>query len=280
MIQADLHNHTCHSHARDSVAAMFEAAKDKGLAWYGFSEHSARPLGYSYDPSVEYREHLAATFPDYVAAVRALRDRKPDGGPRVLLGLELDWLPAERPFLERAVRAESFDYVLGGIHYLGTWPFDAHEEDWTVLTEAACRAHYEAYFDTFAQLAASNLVRIIAHPDIIKIFSRPRFDAWLAEKDGSSLDRVRHALTALRDNGLVMEISSAGLRKSCGEIYPGPVIMRMAADLGVPVSFASDAHCTEHVAWQFDELARYAASFGYTRSHVPCGDTLHSLSFC
>lgn len=279
MIRADLHNHTCHSHARDTVRAMFETARDKGLAFYGFSEHSARPLGYDYKPPTEYRERLAATFSDYVSEVRELRDRTPDGGPQVLLGLELDWLPAERPFLEKAARAANFDYIIGGIHFLQTWPFDADAADWAALPDETCHAHYVAYFDAFTALAQSGLVNIIAHPDIIKIYSRPRFERWLAQKDGANTDRVRHALTALRDNGLLMEISSAGLRKACGEIYPGPAIMTLAADLGVDIAFSSDAHCTEHVAFAFDQLARYAASYGYQESCVPQGKQRLRLAF-
>ena len=31
MILADLHNHTCYSHARDSVRDMYQSAVNKGL---------------------------------------------------------------------------------------------------------------------------------------------------------------------------------------------------------------------------------------------------------
>ena len=63
-----------------------------------------------------------------------------------------------------------------------------------------------------------------------------------------------------------MEISSAGLRKPCKEIYPGPVIMQLAAELELSITFGSDAHCTQTPAYAFAELARYAASFGFTHS--------------
>jgi len=72
----------------------------------------------------------------------------------------------------------------------------------------------------------------------------------------------------VRDAGMAMEVSSAGLRKPCAEIYPGPAIMRLAADLQVPITFASDAHTTDQVAYAFSELAVYTASFGYCDSLV------------
>ena len=78
----------------------------------------------------------------------------------------------------------------------------------------------------------------------------------------------QRGLTAIRDNGLVMEISSAGLRKPCNEIYPHPAIMRLASDLGVKISFGSDAHCPNTPAYAFDQLEAYARSYGYTSSVI------------
>ena len=75
------------------------------------------------------------------------------------------------------------------------------------------------------------------------------------------------AVMALRDAGMAMELSSAGLRKACREIYPAPPIMALAAELGLPVSFASDAHGVDDVAHGFARLASYAKAFGF-REHV------------
>ena len=83
----------------------------------------------------------------------------------------------------------------------------------------------------------------------------------------------------MKDNGVIMEISSAGLRKPCKEIYPGPKIMALAATLGLAVSFASDAHCTGTPAFAFDQLARYASGFGYTHSQIVVNGAAQTMSF-
>ena len=261
MIVVDLHNHTRASHARNSVAEMVASAKGRGLTVYGFSEHSPRPLAYSYPK--EYRDHLQASFGGYVEDVLSFKRNDPE--LRVLLGMELDWFPADRGFMERAVAAYPFDYVIGGIHFLGTWGFDFTAEDWKGGPEF-CEEQYVAYFRTLRELALSGLVKIAAHPDIIKLFSIETFRNWL-DRPGS-LDLIAEALTAIRDAGMGMEISSAGLRKPCGEIYPGPRIMELAADLGVPITFGSDAHDADTPAYAFEQLAAYARSFGYTHSLV------------
>ena len=215
MIVADVHNHTNASHGKASVGEMYAAAKDRGLAVYGFSEHSPRPEAYSYP--VEYREHLRQNFVRYASEVMQLRALS--GSPKVLLGMELDWFPSERPFMEAAVAAYPFDYIIGGIHFLGSWGFDFTQDDWKISPQQ-CYTRYENYFRTLADMARSGLVDIAAHPDIIKLYSVDVFHQWLAMPE--SLALISEALTAIRDNGLVMEISSAGLRKPCNEDLSSP----------------------------------------------------------
>jgi histidinol-phosphatase (PHP family) len=240
----------------------------------GFSEHSPRPQGYDYP--TEYRETLRRGFPLYVDEVRALQ-----GGTslEVLLGMEMDWLGAEQDFVRQAVAAWPFDYLLGSVHFLGHWGFDATAKDWEPLDTPTRYAHYAAYFVAIKAMASSGLFHIAAHLDLIKIFSVQSFQAWLDSDTHNAKDAVRDALVAIRDAGMGMEISSAGLRKPCAEIYPGPVIMALAVDLGVPITFASDAHATDQVALYFDQLAAYAASFGYTHSVVFRGGACRKVPF-
>jgi histidinol-phosphatase (PHP family) len=56
------------------------------------------------------------------------------------------------------------------------------------------------------------------------------------------------------------------LRKECREIYPSPRIVQMAAQLGVPITFGSDAHAPTEVGLNFAEAVQLAHSAGYTHS--------------
>lgn len=261
MISADLHTHTRYSHAADSPADMYAAATAAGLAYIGFSEHSPRPGAFTYRH--EYRDKLIAHLPDYFREVRALRDNAKPGAPRALLAMEMDWLTGEEDFIRRACKAEEFDYLLGSVHFLGHWGFDDGDEAWRDADQQTCDARYEAYFTAWEAMIRSGLFHIAAHPDLIKIYSVERFRDWLSRPESRA--RVRRALVALRDAGMAMEVSSAGLRKACREIYPGPVFMELARELDIPVAFASDAHSVRDVARDFDRLADYARGYGYTR---------------
>lgn len=263
MITADLHTHTRYSHGADTAEDMYAAAAAAGLAYIGFSEHSPRPEGFTYRH--EYRDQLKAHLPDYFREVRALRDNAKPGQPRALLAMEMDWLDGEEGFIRKACKAADFDYLIGSVHFLGRWGFDDGDEPWRNAGQEQCDAWYEAYFTAWEAMLGSGLFQIAAHPDLIKIYSVDRFRAWLARPESRA--QVRRCLTALADTGMALEISSAGLRKACREIYPAAPIMELAAELDIPVTFASDAHSVRDVARDFDRLADYARRFGYTQ-HV------------
>ena len=94
MILADLHTHTKVSHGVATVEEMYAAARAAGLEYLGISEHSPLPPGFS---CRLYQEHFAEDFPALCDEVLALARR--EGSPRLLLGIELDWIPSNRLFI-------------------------------------------------------------------------------------------------------------------------------------------------------------------------------------
>lgn len=287
MIAADLHNHTLFSHGTATVAEMYAAAQRTDLEYFGFSEHSPLPPGYACGL---YRNgDLSGVFPRYAAEVLTLKAEvgpraagadevldmnavmKKDkavlpGGnrrPTVLFAMELDWIPARREFMEELVAVYPFDYVIGGLHYLGAWSIGSG--DWSD-GEAACFARYDAYYEEMARMAASGLVNIVAHPDFIKLHTHACFHAWL--RLPASLDKVERAVQAMARSGTAMEVSSAGLRRPYREAHPAPAIMALAARAGVRITFGSDSHSADTIAGDFDALAAYARSYGFTESMV------------
>ena len=280
MICADVHNHTIASHGLATVGEMYAAAKERNLRWYGFSEHSPLPPGYS---CPLYKGDLAVTFPAYAAEVMALREQTAclpgtqSASPRVLMGMELDWLPVNMPWMRDIIGHYPFDYIIGGLHFVGDVPVGS-PRCWGPVVERHERfARYDAYYEIMQGLAASGMVDVVAHPDFIKVCCYDDFQAWLALP--GSTDRIAAVLEAMRTTDTAMEVSSAGLRKPFHEPYPGPVIMRLAADLGLTISFGSDAHNTQDTGSHFSELAAYAAAYGFSRSRICVGRERLALDF-
>lgn len=281
MICADVHNHTIASHGLATVSEMFAAAQARNLVWYGFSEHSPLPPGYS---CPLYTGDLSVTFPAYVAEVMALREQTAShsfaghaDAPRVLMGMELDWLPVNMPWMRDVIARYPFDYIIGGLHFVGDVPVGSPRSWGPEVARAQRFARYDAYYEIMQGLAASGMVDVVAHPDFIKVCCYDDFQAWLALP--GSTDRIAAALEAMRATDTAMEVSSAGLRKPFCEPYPGPAIMRLAADIGLTISFGSDAHNTQDTGSHFDELAAYAAAFGFSRSRICVGRERVELDF-
>lgn len=273
MISVDTHIHTSFSHGKATVKEMYTAACERGMTVFGFSEHSPRPAGYDY-PS-DYKEKLTAAFPRYVAEVTDLKKESAD--VQILLGIEHDWMEAEKPYIQESLARYEYDYIIAGIHFLDNWGFDFSPKDWENKSTSEYYSIYSRYFSTMIAMAQSELFDIIAHPDIIKIFTPQIFHAWVETTDAKAI--IRDALTAVKEAGMAMEISSAGLRKMCKEIYPCPFLLEIAADLSLPISFGSDAHSTASVGYAFDKLAKYAQNFGYTESVFFKNRTLHKQTF-
>lgn len=274
MITIDLHTHTFHGHGSSSVVDMFMAGQAKGLKIHGFSEHSPRPLGYDY--TNEYREHLEKFFPLYIKEVQELqRIGKTETSYQVLLGMELDWLENELSFMQKCAAGYPFDYLIAGIHFLDKWGFDETPDDWAKLSESEKSHFYTTYYKTMIKMANSNMFQILAHPDLIKIFSVASFHAWLP----SNLKLVEEALLAVKEANMAMEISTAGMRKPCAEIYPCHPIMEIAQKINIPISFASDGHCVNTIAFNFTTLAQYAKEYGYSESLYFVQNKTHNIPF-
>lgn len=259
MIRADLHTHTWYSHGAATTAAMYAAAQKTKLDWFGFSEHSPLPPGYTCGL---YRHgDLGGVFPDYARQVMELR--RAAVRPQVLFGMELDWIPSHREFMEALAAAYPFDYIIGGLHYLGS--FSIGSGGWND-GEVARFARFEAYYEEMARMASSGLVDIVAHPDFIKLHAYNSFHRWLKRPD--SLCLVARALAAMAGAGVAMEISSAGLRRAYHEAHPAPAILKLAAAAGVSITFGSDAHTTDSIGSGFSALAAYARSCGFVQSLI------------
>lgn len=268
MITADIHTHTDYFHGKNTVQEMYQAATQKKLQYYGFSEHTPLPEGFS---CALYRDgDMNIFFKNYVhdiselkKTVAAYNQEHAEKHPEVLLGMELDFTPSNYAYMDNLIAAYPFDYVIGTIHYIGEqsigrWkPEEASQEE--------KYAFFESYYECTRQLAKYGKTDIIAHPDFVKIHCVQDFHGWLETKRAQEC--LYETCKVLKDTGIVMEVSTGGLIKACNEIHPAPQIMKLFADYQIPISFASDTHDINTVAYEFDALANFARSYGYTE-HV------------
>jgi histidinol-phosphatase (PHP family) len=249
---ADYHMHTplCR-HAVGAPTEYAARAVQLGLTEIGFSDHS--PM--ARDDFDEWRMPLDQ-LDQYVADVETARQKFPQ--LKIKLALEVDFLPGQEPWIRELAGRHPWDYFIGSVHYVSeTWDVDNPNK----LSEWRKRDPFEvwtAYFDRLTSAAASGLFEIIGHADLPKKF------CFYPKEDCTPL--YRRFLEATASTGTAIELNTAGLRKDCKEIYPNPKLLKLARDMGVRITFGSDAHDPAEVGHAFREAVDLARSVGYTHA--------------
>jgi len=67
---------------------------------------------------------------------------------------------------------------------------------------------------------------------------------------------------AIAAAGAAVEVSTAGLRKPVGELYPAPAFAEMCVEAGVPFALSSDAHLPEQVGYGYDRAVAFLEGLG------------------
>jgi histidinol-phosphatase (PHP family) len=250
-LPVDHHVHTplC-GHAEGAPRAYVTAAD--GLAGVGFSDHLPYLEAAMADPA------LAMSWdelPVYLDGIQRLKGKSPTP---VLLGIEADYFPGQEARLEAVLAALPLDYIYGAVHWVGDWPFD-DSRHLRRYEGADVTALYRDYYALVAEMARAGLFDVWAHPDLPKKFGY--------SPEGPVRDAEDAALAAVAAAGMVLEVNTSGLRKPVGEIYPSLELLRRARNLGIPITFGSDAHAPYEVGHEFERAVALAKEGGY-RSYV------------
>jgi len=255
--RTDYHVHTARcGHAGGEMRDYVLAALGKGLAEIAFTDHV--PLyflpGEDPDPTIAM---TSGELPGYVAEVRALRNEFA-GRIDVLLGLEADYAEGHEAALEGILRAHEWDVVLGSVHWVAGGWIDAPGSAARHETEGSENLWRE-YYRLLGKASKSGLFDVLTHFDLPKKFGH-RMPANVTDAEDA-------AVAAARDTGVVVEVSSAGLRKPVGEEYPAPRLLKKLVGAGVPIVLSSDAHAPAEVAWGREKIEAAAHAAG-AREHL------------
>lgn len=249
MIDYHLHTKRC-GHATGTMEAYLAEAERKNIREIGFADHfPLELLGYVPDHSVTMSAH---ELDDYIADIKRLRE---SAAIPVLLGAEVDYLPGREAVTAEALAGYPFDYVIGSIHFLDGWDF-THPHYTNRYSTMDIDGLYHKYFAVVKKLAESRLFDIVGHLDVVKKFS------FFPRKNRDDLVAV--TCRALAENGLCVELNTAGWRAPVGEAYPAGEFLRACLQLGVPVTLGSDAHKPQDVGSDLDRAVSLLIGLGFS----------------
>ncbi len=216
------------------------AAGERGIAELGCAEHV-----YRFAQALDvwnhelWRESAVDDIDAYAGFVREHTDLR--------LGIEADFIAGREAQMATLLEARDWDYVVGSVHFVGEHAVD--HDGYEVFDHRSRRPDelWTRYFETLGEAARSGLFDILAHPDLVKMWGARR-----PVPDGDLRRFYDLAMDGIAESQIAVELSTAGLRKPVGELYPSPVFLRMCVDAGCPVALSSDAHVPGDVGRDYD----------------------------
>ncbi len=225
-------------------------AEERGIGELGCAEHV-----YRFAQALEvwqhplWRESARDDLYDYVGFIREETDLK--------LGIEADFVVGREDRMATLLESHEWDYVVGSVHFVGEHAVDhGAYEVWDHRSRRP-EELWRRYFRTLGEAARSGLFDILAHPDLVKVWGPRR-----PVPEGDLRRLYDLAMDGIAETRIAIEVSTAGLRKPVGELYPAPAFLEMCLDAGCPVALSSDAHAPADVGRDYDAALELLERFG------------------
>ena len=258
-----MHTPLCR-HAEGEPTEYAAQAARVGLTEIGFTEHAPMP-GDDFD---DWRM-LERDLDLYIEKIDQAAVENPS--VTVRKSLEIDFVPDYEEWMRDLAKRFKWDYLIVSVHYLGgKWSFDHpnYRDSWKGRDVDAAWAEY---YELLRQSAALGVFDIIGHCDLIKVFDD--------KPSGDCSAMWRPILEEVKRQDIAIEINTNGLNKPCGEMYPSPALLEKAGEIGVGLTFGSDAHRPGRVGEQFDQAIALAKRCGFTHHRRFAGGQYQSVPF-
>jgi len=234
----------------ENVDRYLASAADAGVEELGVSEHV-----YRFRQALDLWTHpfwVANAIDDLDAYCEFVRTTP------LKLGLECDFVPGAEERTADLLGSRDFDYVVGSVHFVGDGDAAVDDTGFDVWEGGGDADEiWRRYFQALAGCARSGLFDVLAHPDLVKVWGGAR---PLPERDPRSF--YEPAVEAIAESGIAVEVSTAGLRKPVGELYPARGFAEMCVEAGASFSLSSDAHRPEQIGFEYDRAIGFLDSLG------------------
>lgn len=275
-MRANLHTHSHFCDGQEAPRAYVDRARDLGFAVLGFSGHG--PVDFGAGPVETGWNMLPGRLAEYKAHIRHLAEAtQTTGGPRVLLGVEMDCLGGQPVPDQGNFAGGGWDFSLGAVHYLvpedDQAPFTV-DGPWAELEAGLQRvfagnaqALVRAYWRQMRRLAEEGQFTFLAHLDLVVKHNRrhPFFD----EDSDWYRREVLEVLDVCRQRDLVVEVNTGGVTRGY-TVHPYPALpwLKQMRAWKIRSTLHSDAHHPDHLSSHRALGAEHLAAAGYKEISV------------
>lgn len=273
-ILTDVHTHTsCSPDGTNSMQEMVETACEQGVSYYGVSDHANYDIVLGCDKETLKTwsdfEFLTTDEETYFALGGELKEKYAEK-LNLLIGIECGYSPlkqVESKYLKIITKYQP-DFVVNSVHMNGTNDYyfaNSFYKDGELLEKGVS---YREYF----KLVRDSL-DVPYYYDTVGHFGYCARYAPYEDKEISVAEfekEIDDILTTIIKNGKILEVngSSNGLK---GVSVPNREILERYFFLGGrEVCYASDAHTTDKIMQNREEVIKMLKEIGFTYLTIPC----------
>ena len=266
----DIHNHSEYSHdCKIPLAEMLKNAQEKGIAFYGVSEH------FDYDVTI-VMEDLSQSIDEeaYFHGARHLQDDYA-GVLNFLVGAELSYCDDERVIKANQEICDKYapDFIVNSVHTchgIDYWKQKIAFYE-TRGGEKVLRDKQQVYGEYLQNIAQSLEVPypydIVGHIGYVARYAPYENREITLQEFGEQIDKILKTIIQ-KDKILEINGKSKGMKDVC--LPSKEIIARYFALGGRKVSYGSDAHLIEQQIVNRDEIVAILKEIGFTHITVPC----------
>jgi histidinol-phosphatase (PHP family) len=258
---ADYHMHTHNS--GDSKAPMGDMVRNaigKGLKEICFTEHM--DLDYPDFPDLP-PEKFNLNIPAYREELLKYKERYKDK-ITVKFGIEVGMQPQVNDENLRIVKENGFDFVIASVHLVDKRdPF--YGDFWT---HCSVEDTFKRYFEiTLENIKHFTDFDVLGHLDYIARYVPDGDTTYSYERFKDQIDEI---LLYLAQNGKGLDFNSKVLSRD-NTLFPNPcpaALKRFKELGGEIITFGSDAHRPEAIAYEFEKMRQIALECGFTHYYT------------
>lgn len=265
MQKANYHTHTHYSDGADAPEIVVKKALELGLETIGFSDHAPIP-GFEENCNIPLDQ-----LDEYVHCILDLKKKYKDR-IRVLLSLEIDYIPNIIHPAYEIFDQYPLDYTLGSVHYLGVlangklFGFETSKEKidrgLNEIFGGDVKKMLEEYYCNIREMVRISQPSIVGHLDRIKVINKHH--PYFNEMDSWYQTEIEHTLDVIASSGSILEVNTKGIYSNGDlEPYPSTWILKAARSSYIPVHLAADAHRADRLIGGFEYASQILKKSGY-----------------
>ena len=177
------------------------------------------------------------------------------------LGIEADFIRGAEDRIASLLEARDFDYVVGSVHFLG----ERRGRGRPPLRRLEVRRRTPTSSGAATSSGSPRRrARACSTSSPTPTWSRSGGTTGRCPRR-TRATYYEPAVEAIAETGIAVEVSTAGLRKHVGEIYPSPAFAEMCVEAGAAFALSSDAHAPDQVGFGYEKALEFLDDLGVDR---------------